>query len=163
IDTASTNLKLADNQRLPDIRLNASYQASGLGGTQVLRTNDFPGSIIGAGVATGFGSVLGQLLSSNYPTWGVGVSVSYPIRRRAEEANYARSTRERAQAQERVKSAEAQAIQQVRNAAWNIDMNAKRIDTTRVARELAEQRLDAERKRFEVGLSTSFFIIQAQR
>ena len=42
-------------------------------------------------------------------------------------------------------------------------MNAKRIDTTRAARELAEQRLDAERKRFEVGMSTSFLVIQAQR
>ena len=54
-------------------------------------------------------------------------------------------------------------IQQVREAGWKIDMNAKRIATTRVARELADQRLDAERKRFEVGLSTSFFVIQAQR
>ena len=42
-------------------------------------------------------------------------------------------------------------------------MNAKRIDTARAARELAEQRLDAERKRFEVGISTSFLVIQAQR
>ena len=42
-------------------------------------------------------------------------------------------------------------------------MNAKRIETTRSARELAEQRLDAERKRFEVGMSTSFLVIQAQR
>jgi hypothetical protein len=42
-------------------------------------------------------------------------------------------------------------------------MNAKRIETTRVSRELAEQRLDAERKRFEVGMSTSFLTIQAQR
>ena len=42
-------------------------------------------------------------------------------------------------------------------------MNAKRIETTRAARELAEQRLDAEQKRFEVGMSTSFLVIQAQR
>src|SRR6202049_2472230 len=42
-------------------------------------------------------------------------------------------------------------------------MNARRIETTRAARELADQRLDAERKRFEVGLSTSFLVIQAQR
>ena len=42
-------------------------------------------------------------------------------------------------------------------------MNAKRIETTRAARELAEQRLDAERKRFDVGMSTSFLVIQAQR
>ena len=44
-----------------------------------------------------------------------------------------------------------------------IEMNAKRIETTRSARELAEQRLDSERKRFEVGMSTSFLTIQAQR
>jgi outer membrane protein TolC len=163
IDTASTNQKLAENQRLPDVRLNASYLASGLGGTQVLRTTEFPGTVIGAGAVTGFGNVLNQLFASDYPTWAVGVSVSYPIGRTAEQANYARATLERSQAEERVKSAEAQAIQQVRTAAWNIDMNAKRIETTRVARELAEQRLDAERKRFEVGLSTSYFVIQAQR
>src|SRR5215468_9957008 len=42
-------------------------------------------------------------------------------------------------------------------------MNGKRIETTRAARELAEQRLDAERKRYEVGMSTSFLVIQAQR
>src|SRR5437660_5162012 len=42
-------------------------------------------------------------------------------------------------------------------------MNAKRIETTRAARELAEQRLDSERKRFDVGMSTSFLVIQAQR
>src|SRR6516225_8469856 len=42
-------------------------------------------------------------------------------------------------------------------------MNSKRIETTRAARELAEQRLDAERKRFDVGMSTSFLVIQAQR
>ena len=42
-------------------------------------------------------------------------------------------------------------------------MNGKRIETTRAARELAEQRLDAERKRLDVGMSTSFLVIQAQR
>jgi hypothetical protein len=42
-------------------------------------------------------------------------------------------------------------------------MNAKRIETTRAARELAEQRLDSERKRLDVGMSTSFLVIQAQR
>src|SRR5437764_3867171 len=62
-----------------------------------------------------------------------------------------------------MKSAEAHAVQRVRDAAWKIDMNAKRIETTRASHELAEQRLDAERKRFEVGMSTSFLVIQAQR
>src|SRR5205823_7396501 len=60
-------------------------------------------------------------------------------------------------------SAEARVIQQVREAGWKIDMNAKRMQTTRAARELAEQRFDAENKRLDVGLSTNFLVIQAQR
>jgi outer membrane protein TolC len=112
---------------------------------------------------TSFGSVLSQLFAHDYPTWAAGVSVTYPIGGGAEQANYARTKLERMQSGERLKSAEAKAIQQVRDAAWKIEMNAKRIETTRAARELAEQRLDAERKRFEVGMSTSFLVIQAQR
>jgi len=163
IDNAQTGVKYANNQRLPDVRLNGTYQASGLGGTQVLRTGGFPGTVVGPGTVTPFGSVLSQLFASDYPTWSVGVSVSYPIGQSSDEANYARARLEHAQSEERLKSAEAKAIQQVRDAAWKIEMNAKRIETTRAARELAEQRLDAERKRFEVGMSTSFLVIQAQR
>ncbi len=163
IQNAQTSVKSASNQRLPDVRVNAGYQANGLGGTQVLRTGGFPGTIVGPGPITDFGSVLGQVFSRDYPTWSAGVSVTYPIGQSTEEANLARTRLEEAQARDRLKSAEARAIQQVRDAAWKIDMNAKRITTTRAARELAEQRLDAEQKRFEVGMSTSFLVIQAQR
>jgi outer membrane protein TolC len=163
IDNAQASLKYAGNQKLPDVRLNASYAASGLGGTQVLRTGDFPGTIVGPGQITDFSAVLNQLFAHNYPTWTVGVSVSYPLGQSNEEATYARARLERTQASERLKSSEARAIQQVRDAGWKIEMNAKRIETTRAASNLADQRLDAERKRFEVGLSTSFLVIQAQR
>jgi outer membrane protein TolC len=145
------------------VRVNASYQATGLGGTQVLRTGGFPGTIVGPGAITPFGSVLGQLFGSDFPTWSVGVSVSYPLGQGSDQANYARTRIERTQSEQRLKGAEARAIQQVRDAAWKIEMNAKRIETARASRSLAEQRLDAERKRFEVGMSTSFLVIQAQR
>jgi outer membrane protein TolC len=163
IETSNANLKFAGNSRLPDVRLNASYLASGLGGTQVLRTGGFPGTVVGSGSVTDFGSVLNQLLSHNYPTWTVGVSIAYPLGQSSDDANYARTRLEETQANERLRSAEARAVSQVRDAAWKIDMNARRIQTTRAARQLAEERLDAERKRFDVGISTSFLTIQAQR
>ncbi len=163
IDNAQITVKFSSAERLPDVRINASYAASGLGGTQVLRTGGFPGTIVGPGEVTDFGSVLNQVLRTDYPTWAVGVSVSYPVGQSSEDANFARARLERAQAGERLKSDVARVVQQVRDAAWKIEMNAKRIETTRAARALAEQRLDAERKRFEVGMSTSFLVIQAQR
>jgi HAE1 family hydrophobic/amphiphilic exporter-1 len=160
---ADANLDLASNQRMPDVRLTASYQANGLGGTEVLRSGGFPGTVVGPGDVTTFGNVVNQLFTHQYPTWTAGVTVTYPLGRSADEAAYARTKLERAQADQRVKSAEGRVIEDVRTAAWNIEMNAKRMQTTRAARELAEQRLDAERKRFEVGMSTSFLVIQAQR
>jgi HAE1 family hydrophobic/amphiphilic exporter-1 len=163
IENTKTNVKFTSNQKLPDVRVNGSYQASGLGGTQILRSGGFPGNILGPGTITPIGDVLGQLFAHDYPTWGVGVSVSYPLGDSVEQANHARAQLEQSQSEQRLKAAEARAISQVRDAAWKIEMNAKRIETTRSARELAEQRLDAERKRFEVGMSTSFLTIQAQR
>lgn len=162
-ENAAIALKLADNQRLPDVRVNASYQANGLGGTQLLRTGGFPGTIIGPGDVTGFGSILGQVFRSTYPTWGLGVSVSYPIGQGVEQANHARSELEARQAAQRVRASEARVIQQVRDAAWKVEMNARRIETVRAVRALAEERRNVEQRRFDVGMSTSFLVIQAQR
>ena len=163
IENAGVALRLAGNQKLPDVRVNATYQASGLGGTEILRSGGFPGTIIGPGQVIGFGTVLDQLFKSDYPTWAVGVSVSYPIGQSAEDANHARSRLEAQQAEQRMKSAEGRVIQQVRDAAWKVEMNARRVATARAVRELGEQRRDVEQRRFEVGMSTSFLVIQAQR
>ena len=163
IRNSDTTVKYTASQRLPDVRLTAGYQAAGLGGTQVLRSGGFPGNIIGSAPGFDFGNVLNQLYTNAYPTWALGVSVSYPLGESQEEANHARARLERAQAEERLKANEARAVLQIRDASWKIEMNAKRIGTTKAARELAEQRLDAEQKRFEAGLSTNFLVIQAQR
>ena len=79
------------------------------------------------------------------------------------EANLARARLERDQAAERLRSAKrAPCARCGRRRCVSSRTPADR-DDARSARELAEQRLDAERKRFEVGMSTSFLVIQAQR
>ena len=62
IDNAKINQTYTSNQKLPDVRVNANYSANGLGGTQVLRTGGFPGTIVGPGDVSPFGSILDQLL-----------------------------------------------------------------------------------------------------
>ena len=52
---------------------------------------------------------------------------------------------------------------EVTNAALQVESNLKRYEAATAARELAETRLSAEQSRFEVGLSTNFFVVQAQR
>jgi outer membrane protein TolC len=51
----------------------------------------------------------------------------------------------------------------VRDAARQVNTNLRRVESTRKAAELAQELLDADNKRFAVGLSTTFEVLQAQR
>jgi HAE1 family hydrophobic/amphiphilic exporter-1 len=159
---AETNISLSKSETLPDLRLQANYLTDGAGGSRLIRTGGFPGTIVGT-EATRFGSVLDQLVSADYPTWTLGLQFSYPLGNSAAEAALARARIQRDQSAARLRSLELTAVRQIREAALRLEQNQQRIETTRLGRELAEQRLDAEQKRFEVGLSTSFLVIQAQR
>lgn len=162
IENADTSVLLARNETMPDLRAQATYLTNGQGGTRLLRSGGFPGTIVGVD-QTSFGSVLGQVLSADYPTWTVGFTLTYPVGRSLEEANLARARLEREQAAARLRSLELTIVREVRDAALRLEQNRQRIETAQLGRELAEQRLDAEQKRFEVGMSTSFLVIQAQR
>jgi HAE1 family hydrophobic/amphiphilic exporter-1 len=162
IQIGDTNVALSRNQTLPDLRLQATYVTNGLGGSRLLRTGGFPGTIVGT-ENTSFGTVLGQIFTADFPTWTLGFTLNYPIGKSVEEANLARARLERDQAAARLRSVELVAVREVRDAALRLEQNRQRIETAQLGRELAEQRLDAEQKRFEVGMSTSFLVIQAQR
>ena len=162
IENSDTSIALAKNETLPDLRAQATYLTNGQGGSRLLREGGFPGTIVGL-QNTSYGSVLNQVLGADYPTWTVGLSLSYPLGHSQSEANLARARIEREQAVAQVRSMELSVVREVRDAALRLEQNRQRIETARLGRELAEQRLDAEQKRFEVGMSTSFLVIQAQR
>jgi outer membrane protein TolC len=162
IQISDTNVELSKSDVLPDLRVQANYFGDGSGGARILRTPGFPGEVIGT-VDTSFGSVLGQVFSSDFPTWTLGLTFSYPLGNSTQEANLARARIERDQAAARLRSLEVSAVRDVRQVALRLEQNLQRIETTKLGAELAEQRLDAEQRRFQVGMSTSFLVIQAQR
>ena len=159
---SDTGIALARSETKPDLRLQANYLSDAAGGTRLVRTGGFPGLITGSEV-TPYTDVLGQVLTLDYPTWTVGMTLSYPLGKSAAEANLARARIEKDQTSARLRSLEVSAVREVREAALRVGQNQERIETARLSRELAEQRLEAEQKRFEVGMSTSFLVIQGQR
>lgn len=161
IQTTDTNIRYYRNQRLPDVNLNVNYSLTGIGGT-FLRRDDFLGPVIST-EQTSFGSVLGNIFSNDFPTWTVGVTVAYPLGTSSAKANLERARLERTQADVNRRSLEMRIAAEVRDAGRNVTTNLQRVEATRSARQLAERRLEAEQRRFEVGLSTSFFVFQAQR
>ncbi len=162
LDNLETNIDFFNNQRLPDVRLETSFRSTGLGGTRFLRSGGFPGTITGT-ANRGYGSVLGDVFGSTYPTWSIGLTVNYPLGRSFEDAGLARTQVERRQAIQRIASLQLQIGETLRQAVRQIHSTAQRIEAARVGETVARQRLDVEQRRFEVGLSTSFLVTQAQR
>ena len=162
LENARTDVAFLNGQRLPDLRFETSYRGSGLGGTEFLRTGGFPGVITGTR-STGFGDALGQTFGADFPTWSVGVTLSYPLGRSYEEASLARAEVEQRQAAQRLASLRVQTEASVRQAARQVRSTSERVDAARASATLAQERLDTEQKRFEAGLSTTFLVTQAQR
>ncbi|HEV3140356.1 MAG TPA: TolC family protein [Vicinamibacterales bacterium] len=162
LDNAATTVEFLRNQRLPDVRLETSYRGSGLGGTQLLRTGGFPGIITGTRDRS-FADALGQAFSPDFPTWSLGVTVSYPLGRSYEEASLARAEIERRQAAERIASLRLDAAAAVRQSARQVRSSAERVDAAHATAALAGRRFADEQRRYEVGLSTTFLVTQAQR
>ncbi len=163
LDSNDVTLRYYKNQSLPALDLNANYGAQGLGGTAFLRA---PGNLGGAIIGTipgGYSDALQVLKNGNYPTWNVSVTMSYPILGNTAEAQYARTKVQRSQAITRLRALEVSIAAEVANAALTVQSNLKRVEAASAARELAQKRLEAEQSKFEVGMSTNFFVVQAQR
>jgi outer membrane protein TolC len=162
LEATDVNIRFFRNQTLPDVTATFDYGLQGLGGTQFVRGEGFPGPIIGE-TQRSFGSVLGDLFANNFPNWTIGLNVSYPIGVSQQEANLARARLEYTQSQTQLRNQQLLVTTEVREAGRQLQTNQKRVATTRASRQLAERRLDAEERKFAAGTSTSFFVFQAQR
>ncbi|HZR27045.1 MAG TPA: TolC family protein [Vicinamibacterales bacterium] len=164
LEQSDVNLKYYHNQLLPDVNGQLTYNATAAGGTQLssvsLANLAAPRSVVSD---SGFGSVLGNVLQSQYPTWTVGIQVAYPLGASTAQANMARARLQYEQAQTQMKALEMNVATQVRLAARNVNTNQKRVLSARASRELQEKKLDAEEKKLAAGMSQSFFVFQAQR
>ena len=162
LEVTDTNIRYHRNQQLPYVDLRVDYGLTGLGGERLIRAGGFPGTVVGQEQKS-FGSTLGDIFANEFPSWTVGVTVSYPFGTSAADANLERSRLERSRSEASRRSLELRIATQVRDAARNVRTNLQRVEATRVSRELAERRLEAEQRKFEVGLSTNFLVFQAQR
>ncbi|MBZ0252226.1 MAG: TolC family protein, partial [Candidatus Methylomirabilis sp.] len=61
-----------------------------------------------------------------------------------------------------IRALEELILVEVRATVRNAETNLKRVKTTRVATQLAEEQLAAEEKKLEVGLSTNFQVLDFQ-
>jgi outer membrane protein len=161
LESTEYGISYARNQLLPALNLSTGYGTAGIGGTLIERQG-LGGPIIRT-VPGGFGDAVSDVFGRTFPTWNFALNLSYPVLNRQAGANSARARISRDQQQATVHRLEMQITQEVRAAGRAVETNYKLVESSRAARTLQEQRLDAETKKFAAGMSTNFFVTQAQR
>ena len=162
LESNDVNIRYFKNQTMPDVNASLTYFAQALGGDAFIRGPGFPGEIIGS-VAKSYGSTLRTMFAGDFPTWTLQMQVNYPIGYSNAEASLARARLQDQQSRKQLQSQELQVATQIRDYARQVQTNTKRVDATRASRTLAERRLEAEEKKFQAGMTTSFLVFQAQR
>jgi outer membrane protein len=157
-DIRRVNYLYARNQVLPQLDLNLSYRA---GTGRKLSSFDPLGNPIFT--TPSYSEGLQQIGNFSFPSWSVGVNVGVPILNIG-----ARAEKKRAELDlEASRVDQAQTAQSVmvavRSAARDVDTATRTIVASRTAREAAEQNLEAERRRYENGMTTNFQVLTIQQ
>ncbi len=159
--TARRNLEISDiglkyqrNQTRPGVDLTASYQGAGTGGTYVRVDPPIPG---------GYGDALAQLGHYDQPTWTFSVNMSYPIGTSAQDAAYARGKVQYQQSLAQLRALELTVATDLTNQAMTVESNFQQVQTATASLELSRKRLEAEQSKFDVGMSTNYNVVLAQR
>lgn len=162
IKNTKIGLAGAKSQLLPSLDLFASATNNGLAGSINTAPINRPRQVDPFFVGGYFGA-FEQILRRNFPDYNIGFQLSVPIRNRAAQADIANDTL-------RLRQQELQEQRQLNNIRLEVTNSVIALQQARArheaavkSRRLQEQTLEAEQKKYALGSSTIFLVIQAQR
>jgi len=156
IQNSQIGLKGSQNAVLPEVDLVGVVQSNGLAGP----LNPSATAPANTPFLGGYGTALDQLFTAKYPTYSIGVQVTLPIRNRVAEADLARDELQLRQSQVRLRQLENEARLEVEDAVIAMRRARASYEAAVQARKYQQESLEAEQAKYEVGASTSFFVIQ---
>src|SRR6266849_687175 len=178
------DLKATRNALLPTATLSAQYGSVGLAGNQAKFTtktvagapvvdqfgNAVSGDFLPATqftpngiVPAGFGDALSSVFHNNFPDYQVSLNVQIPIRNRSAQADNQRAILTQRQLEAQLQQLKNAALLDVRNTYIALTQDRAQVDAASKARELQQQTFDAEQKKYQLGASTVYLVIQTQR
>jgi outer membrane protein TolC len=153
------------NQMKPQLDLTGSFGSTGLDGRELIyECNPFEAGCEPSGVIEGNGGgALKEAFQFDFRNWSVGANFTLPLGNDVNKALYRQYSLELQQSEARLRDLEARIALEVRQAVRSVQAAIKRIEATRVARELQDEKLQAEQKKFAVGTSTNFQVLEFQK
>jgi outer membrane protein TolC len=130
------------NQLLPRVDLNGSYGYNGIGADAAHSRTD--------------------VRNQDYAAYSTGVSVSVPLTSATERGRARAASLRLRQSEADLQRLEQDILIEVSNAAQQVESTRKRVVTTRTARDLNDEMLQAEMKRLRAGTGSTFNVLYQQ-
>ena len=190
LKNAGIEAKATHNALLPTLNLYGQFSQIGLSGNSIVSTSQTPTSItpipsepivdsttglqIGnevvgfpvfptAVTTNGLGTALDNMITNHFPTYAAGVNFSIPLRNRSAQADNARALLDERQQQVQYRQTQNTIVLNVRNAIIALQQDRAQVAAAEKARHLAQQTLDAEQKKYQLGSSTSYNVVLRSR
>ena len=157
IDVDDLGIRQANDNLRPNLALTGQYSTSGIGGPLYTLQNVFGGGTQVASVTPGgITDALSQMFGFGQPTYSFGLTLSLPIRNRVAASNLADAAVGKKMDALRVRALEQTVRLQVLTAITNIESSRASVGLAKVARDLAVKRVEAEQKKYELGIDQIF-------
>src|SRR5215475_12279956 len=182
-------VKATRNALLPLATFTAQYGSTGLAGNQPIigtapgtfvstnvpivdaNGNVVPNTFVGAAVPApvvgtskaGFTDAMSTVFHSNFPDYQVSVNLQVPILNRGAQGDHQRSLLLHRQLETQFQQLKNAALLDVRNTYIALEQDRARVEAASKARELQQQTFEAEQKKYQLGASTVYLVIQTQR
>jgi outer membrane protein TolC len=160
IESNEMNLVGIKNSLKPTLQAFAELTNNGLTGELTPFGSTLPGV---AYLAGGYDNLLAQIARRNFPNYSAGFSLNIPLRNRAAQSDYATSTLELRQNQLTLRKNINQVTVDVQNAVLGLQQARVRYDAASKSRQLQQETLAADQRRYSLGAATVFQVIQDQR
>jgi outer membrane protein TolC len=142
----------------PNLNVFAEATNNGLAGAMGGTFNPAAAALVG-----GYNTLLGEIFARDYPSYSAGISLNLPLRNRAAQADYATTVLSLRQSELQLQKQKNQVRVDVQNAMVGLQQARARYDSSVKARILQQQTLDADKKKYTLGASTVFQVIQDQQ
>ncbi len=192
LKNSQIEVKVTRNALLPSLNAYIQYQSQGLNGTG-FNTTGVSGSFVadpeaplvgangvpilingneaftGAPATTttvthgGVSNALANVFENQYPTYAAGLTLTMPLRNRSAQADSARAQFDERQLRVQYRQTENTIVINVRNAIITLQQDRSQVAAAEKARNLAQQTLDAEQKKYQLGSSTSYQVVLRSR
>jgi outer membrane protein len=146
-----TRIRLAHNHLLPELDLQGYYTSYGVGGTQFTAS--------GQKLTT---SSIDQLFGFGFPTYYAQLSLNLPIKNRAAKAEMGNALVSRRADLYNERSLHEQVLLDVRDAVHQLEQAKLSIVAGKEALDLANKTMAAEQRKYDLGSSTIFLVLEAQ-